>query len=377
MVDTPIGIISIPRFLLLVSLITSLILIVKYSNSIYLNKSDIIMYFFLILVVVNYSQLSSAFYFCLIIIGGYIVGRILKLLDKKVVLINAIKVAGIIQVVLVLYSMYINPFDFTAIEGRDVFKSLSNKIESSSSIRAAGTIGHPVVLGAVLVPSLLCWFAALINEKKKSLKILYLIVFFSTLYCIIITFSRGSWIAIFIVMIYLLYKKNHLRKMKTWIIMFCSLIILSVTPFGMKLIERVSSLSNTSDGSVSHRMYMYYWSFEEITRNPWTFLFGNGIGSTEKLLINNPPPDYFLVVDNTFLTFMVEMGIIGIILLFFILKKIIFARRNISIFNYIIIAWSIIGFTFDLYYWEQISILYWILVGYESTSINSVKKEGV
>ncbi|MFP7470589.1 O-antigen ligase family protein [Niallia taxi] len=375
LLETPIGIISVPRFLLLMLLVVSIITIFRYKSRFTLTLSDLLMYLLVIMITVNYEQASSAFYFCLIFVGGYLIGRLLKLINNKNNLYTIIKIAGFIQVLLVLYSMYISPFDFAAVEGRDVFRSLSNKIEGGS-IRASGTIGHPVVLGAILLPSALCWFFSFLKTNKKIHKFLYLTAFLITTYCIIQTFSRGTWIALIAVLFYLFVKQGFIKRVKTWFVIIISIIGLILSPIGTSLLARFSLLSNTSDGSVSHRVYMYYWSVKELLKNPITFLFGNGVGSSGTLLEQNPPPDFFLVVDNTYLTFMVEMGIIGICFLLIIIFRSIYKMGNVSAFGYIILALSFVGLTFDLYYWEQISIIYWILVGYETTreiKNNSIK----
>ncbi|MCM2983529.1 O-antigen ligase family protein [Niallia circulans] len=364
LIDTPIGLISLPRLLLIISFLFCVFYAVRFSNSFSIVTADIAIYFLMCVMIINFDQLYRLSYFILIIVGGYLVGRILGYFSDEKLIINSLKIGGMIQVCLVFYSIFISPLNFETSIGRDLFRDMNSHIEGYN-IRAVGSIGHPVVLGAILIPSFICWLNDFLFCQNKLKKIISGICLILTSAAIFLTFSRGTWLTIALVVFYLVIKKKLLKRVKTWFVFMFFAIYLMYSSYGELLLERIFMLSDTSSGSVSHRLYMYFWTFEQVCKNVGTFLWGSGVGSKNSLLMENPPPDNFLVIDNTYLSLLTETGLIGIILLLFTLFKAIYGYdKEISLIGFIVIALSINGMTFDLYYWEQISIIFWILVGF-------------
>ena len=90
----------------------------------------------------------------------------------------------------------------------------------------------------------------------------------------------------------------------------------------------------------------------------------------------NKPIDGFPVIDNMFLTNLMDTGVIGFIFLIIIIIYSIFIsyKFNLQWISCSILALALNGLTFDAFYWEQTSIIFWLLIG---LSMNIIQRDTV
>lgn len=371
----------IPRILILVNLFFAFILMTLYLEKIKLTIVDFALLLYLMMILLSAlsedSNLNKIIFYGLTLFSPYFIGRIIGLFDVKKFLFIIITLTALIQIVLIIYSYFFHPFEFTAIEGRDLYRNFNNKIDGVDfSRRAAGTIGHPVVLATFLTFPTILWGYLFLSEQNKLKRNFLGLLLLIGLFCIFLTYSRGTWLILLVLFAYLAFKLKFFRTIRSWLITLITIVILFFTPLSNYFLGRLS-LTTINDGSVSHRLYMFYWSFKEAIETPIKTFFGGGIGSANALLIENPPPDYFLVIDNIYLLILVELGLVGLILILIVLIGSLglkgFYRKEINIVSFIIVGVLINGISYDLFDWEQISILLWFLIGINVTKKSDAK----
>ena len=141
-------------------------------------------------------------------------------------------------------------------------------------------------------------------------------------------------------------------------------------PFVQTIIARFR-MTTMEDGSVFHRLEMFSWTFYHSTNNLNILFFGNGIGNTGYFLYRNPPSTNFLVIDNQYLTFLFEYGIIGfisIMLIFSLVAYRSYIAREKRVIFFVIIALMMNAFTWEMLTWYQTSIPFWLFIGLASVS---------
>jgi O-antigen ligase len=369
--------ISILNFVLLIGIIISISISFAYQQNLKLNSADFILYCYFFFMMTNVlivdGNLGEFIFYVITILSPYFIGRALGFFITGEAIIKIITMTGLIQIILVLYSYFVQPFDFTVIQGRDLFGSFNSKTGNEFlNERASGTLGHPVVLGNYLTIPALVWFFMFIKEVNGKKRTLYIVLTLICLFCIFLTYSRGTWFILLLLYIFIALKTRFLKSLRGIIVVISALIIYFLSPANEYIMNRLL-LTTKNDGSVSHRLYMYYWSLKELFESPKSFFLGKGVGNIHQRLVENPPPDFFLVLDNNYLLILVELGIVGLLLMLTILiKSISFHKiysREVKVNSLIIIAIMINGLTYEFFDWEQISVLFWILVG-----INITKK---
>ncbi|WP_049869239.1 O-antigen ligase family protein [Paenibacillus sp. D9] len=349
----------------------SLFFIKKYKINI--NFMDVLIYFFTLSYLINISDIAKSIYLVIILTMAYFIGRMVFINGDMARLINAIKYGGVIQSLLVIYSVFIGPI-IKPVEGSFLFKNFGNGLGSNmSDFRAVGTIGHPVVLAAVLTPALICWIISVFNNSKPTNRKMKLLNIFFTLlltYSIYLTYSRGTWISLLVVIPLVLIKlKVKKRVFVLFIISITFLVVMSGN-----IINRLSLITE-GDASFSHRLLMYFWSWNEVTSSLKSFIFGFGSGGSIYRLNLNPPIDKFLAIDNMFLSFMVNFGFIGLILMLVLVVKLIYSlivNKNDVIWwiGCVLLSQSIVGLTFELIDWEQTGAIYWLLIGLGTSAVS-------
>lgn len=151
------------------------------------------------------------------------------------------------------------------------------------------------------------------NNSKKSL---YLLIFISTAFCGMLTFSRGGYLAFISGMIFFGYftLKDRLSlkiKKGSWLIILISIFIFSISTliFPNKISARLLSSFNLSEGSNTERLVNWKQSIKVIKEKPF---FGVGIGNYSRTI--KPSADYRepIYSHNAFLDITAETGIINL-----------------------------------------------------------------
>lgn len=363
------GELSVNRTIAIIVFIILIAISITKRRRISIKRIDIFFYLFILFSMINFFSISWLANLVIIIIIPYILGSYLFDEVKTETIKNTLMIAGLIQSLFILYSTFINPFQLE-ISGFKEIKTSSNGLnEALLDGRVSGSIGHPVVLGALLLVCLVCGFFNILRQEKMLLSLLSFIL---TTVSLTLTYSRGSWISaaivILIMLIFVKTKKVFTKEVTAALLIF----ILVVSPIGNDIINRFSETSS-SDFSVSHRSYMVNWTIDNSTNDLKSFVFGYGFGGSLNLLDKNSPKDGFPVIDNVFLSNLIDFGLIGLLLFFILLGYSIiinFKEKNKWI-QFVLIAIIINGLTFDLLYWEQMGMITFLILG---LAMNGKKK---
>ncbi len=257
--------------------------------------------------------------------------------------------------------------------------NVSNLGVVGSSVRAFGTFAHPNALGGFLM-FFLAVFAGwywLTPKKQWKYKISLLIAIGMMLIVLILTFSRSSWLALFVgVVVVLWFQKGNVKVL--------TIIVLSAMVFGIVWLlvpgfkQRTLSQATTIDNYVRYRNVLV--AAQVIKENP-VFGIGPGMwgGSAAVLLGSQTMETYHIqtsTADSNWLSITVEFGILGSLMfmamLLWVFRTTLRAIKNThslywkgiffgaSVFT---IEITILAFTSPAFENQQVSFYFWFLAG--------------
>lgn len=228
-----------------------------------------------------------------------------KILDRfmKILIISTviIAIAGIIE--------YIFQIEST----RWVHK------KDAAQFRIISIFSNPNALAGYLNMILAFTVAFFLHIKSKKQKLIYLLATIPIFGALLLTFSRGAWIAFFLMVIYFIWMWN-----KKWLLGIP--VVVAITPFIMpaNVINRFANLLDPTYYQMSSeygRIAFWTEALMKIKENP---IFGVGLGmfGDSVPLRHNIP--FATWVDNHYIKLGAEIGIIGLIafiLIFFALLR--------------------------------------------------------
>lgn len=178
--------------------------------------------------------------------------------------------------------------------------------ENSNQFRIISIFSNPNALGNYFNMILSFTIAFFLFTKEKKKKLLYLLVSLIIFMALLFTFSRGAWIAFFLMILFVVWVWN-----KKWLLILP--VILAVVPFVMpnSVIERFSNLLDPSYYEMSSeygRLSFWAGALDKLKDNP---IFGVGLGmyGDSVPLRHNIP--YSTWVDNHFIKLAAETGFFG------------------------------------------------------------------
>lgn len=217
-------------------------------------------------------------------------------------------------------------------------------------LRAYGSFQHPNIFGGFLVVAILFTLLLLIKnneysftKKRKVLLNIYLVILTTALF---FTFSRSAWLALavsFYLVIYLIRKKI----LKNILSLLCLFFVLFIIYFPL-VSTRFSNKSFYETKSIEERVGGVNVAFQIIKNN---ILFGVGPGNYTLELSNIFTDQHgwaYQPVHNFGLLFLAEYGIIGFLLILFMLISFFRVYRINNFIILSIILYSVLGF-FDHY----------------------------
>ena len=189
--------------------------------------------------------------------------------------------------------------------------------------RILSSIGHPVFLGAYLVPFLPISLSLLFQARARSAQAAFLGGTGVLLGALLLTFSRGAWVAGFIAVLAYL-KLRGTRYLLAVCVMFCVCLFLFLSFGGVSEIfwERIGAIYEQYilDFPSSSRGQAYGYVAEMIGRHP---LFGVGTGmyrfNAYDLGRSIHWPATLDTPDNMYLIRLAEQGSLGLFALIFLL----------------------------------------------------------
>jgi O-antigen ligase len=227
-------------------------------------------------------------------------------------------------------------------------------------LRAYGGFDHPNLFGCALAVSLILAAYMLarkrhINSLKDTAESIFLFIFyFFGLLALLFTFSRTSWLAIFvglfILAIILTIKKDRWAIGRLLALMFFSAIFSLVIFFSFReLFEvRLKTESALERISIEERQGQIFES-KELLKEKW--LFGAGIGNytatlSAKSSIEKKPTDKYQPVHNAFILLWAEGGVF--VLIFFLAFFIsLFSRKGREDFSWALLISLMVLMIFD------------------------------
>lgn len=142
-------------------------------------------------------------------------------------------------------------------------------------------VNHNLIAESLNIASFL-WLALALWTKENRLKRLYQALFLLTIISAIMTFSRSSWITIFVqALIYLFYRYRHInREQGKSLILGIMIIALASLP----VFWRMDVLQADNTSSTENRVLLTEIAYNSWQEKPW---LGQGSGSFTTLVANN------------------------------------------------------------------------------------------
>ena len=250
--------------------------------------------------------------------------------------------------------------------------------------RIYSTFGNPNNYAEYLIMFLPFCFAFILNRKGVSKKILYSFIFSVSLFALILTLSRSSWVA-FAIAAFVFLGFINFKFIPLIILVF----ILALPFMPSYIITRITTIGNMRDTSNAYRLYIWEGVFKML-KNYWAT--GVGLGPNAFHLIYptyaNPLANLAPHSHCLFLETWVEMGIIGFlsfICLFFgkikAALKLILNKTGESCKYYLVASISaLLGIAFIgcaeyIFFYPRVLLYFFVLIGIVSATINLSKKE--
>lgn len=182
--------------------------------------------------------------------------------------------------------------------------------------RVYSTLQNPNVLGEYFLLIIPFAFACLLTAKSNQGRLFYIIATIAMLACLVLTYSRGSYLGIIISIAVFLVMLDR-RFILPGIILAVIIVLVLPTTF----IERFSSIGNTSDGSTSYRVFIWLGTIAML-RHYWF----SGIGPGEWAFKQVYPVYSYNAISaphahNLFLQITCDTGVIGLFIFLAILYQ--------------------------------------------------------
>jgi putative inorganic carbon (HCO3(-)) transporter len=224
--------------------------------------------------------------------------------------------------------------------------------------RIVSVFDYPNALSLYLAPLIAFFLAAFIYDEKilnRRNLVIGLIVMISAL---ILTFSRGAWLALALTIFVLLVNRYPLKRVLTGVCLLTALVfVVPATRQRLFLIAR--------DSSSNARIDLMTAALTKLEQSP---ILGNGLaGFRTTLAEQNFPGEILNYPHNIFFNFWLEMGILGLISFLGII--IVSARRYLLNKTWYTIA--AVAFMFTLivhglvdvpYFKNDLSVLFWFVI---------------
>lgn len=236
--------------------------------------------------------------------------------------------------------------------------------------RVFSTLQNPNILAGYLIVMMSLILGVICKIKLKGLKICLGIVFMLMGMCLAMTYCRGAWLSLLMV----IGAYGAFKNRKIILLLGCFILVAGL--FDTSLSERLISAFSASDTSSNMRLGIWESTLAMIVDHP---LMGIGWGVYWQVY---PQYDFFIQNDavkivhahNMYLNFAAEIGIIGMVLFVAIMfKHLVLALSNThlresNLLNGIvlgaglaILAMAINGFTDYVLFNIELSMLFWLV----------------
>jgi O-antigen ligase len=189
--------------------------------------------------------------------------------------------------------------------------------------RVGGTVGSPNGCAGYITMLLAPALSVLFSKYRQSLKLLAVLAFFMGGFALVLTFSRGGWLASFISVTLLLGFAARKIRIPRWILFSAvAAILIAGIAFKGAISDR---LTNSDRGAAESRIPLMHTALEMIADNP---ILGVGVNNYPVRMQEYATPDvkWLYAVHNKYLLDWAEMGIGGLVALVWFL--IVVVRRG-------------------------------------------------
>ncbi len=251
-----------------------------------------------------------------------------------------------------------------------------NEVFSALAGRVVSFWSNPNVLACYLLVAFFVSFGCLIGRKNKKIKFLAFLSFLLSAVCLLLTWSRGAWVSVALVMVVMLLILSH--KAIPWVVF---LIATGVTAFFFlpdTFVDRVSSIVSFSDSSVLYRINIWKGCSALLRSCFMTGVgvgeeaFAQGYGDFALSGIESAPHAH-----NLFLQITIELGIAGLVVFAILILMLIrsaftlFRKRSFHHFSSLsglmclsaLMALLMNGLTDYIWYNNRIYLLFWLVAG--------------
>ena len=251
-----------------------------------------------------------------------------------------------------------------------------NEVFSALAGRVVSFWQNPNVLACYLIVAFFISFGCFIGVKNKKIKFLAFVSFWLSAVCLLLTWSRGAWVSVMLVLIVMILILSY--KSIPWVIMLVAGSVAAFFFLPDVFVQRVSSIVSFSDSSVLYRINIWK-GCSALLRS--CYMTGIGVGETA---FAEAYGDFALSgiesaphAHNLFLQITIELGIAGLIVFSILLLMLVrsaftlFRRRSFGHFSSVaglvclsaLMALLLNGVTDYIWYNNRIYLLFWLVAG--------------
>ena len=263
------------------------------------------------------ASFSSAAVAVVLLLGYFLVVNLMRTLRwVKRCIVGLVASSAIVSA--------IGIFEYFFGEGGGNESWLDLSLFSDIKTRVVSLFGNPNILSTFVVMIFPFALALHCMAKRKNERLLCFMINVGMVVCTVFTWSRGSWLALIIcaIIFYLMYKP------KTFRIFGAALLIVPALPLILPdtVVNRLASIANLSDSSVSYRLYTW-----EATTNAIKDNFFGGVGFGNEAFRNVYIKYAYSGMETAehshslFLQLFLALGVVGVIIfaivIFFYFQK--------------------------------------------------------
>lgn len=182
-----------------------------------------------------------------------------------------------------------------------------NYLARNSMLRAAGSTGHPISLGYVMVMAIAFFIFVKHSIANPRIRLLGMALLLAG---VVAPFSRGPWIGgVVFMVVFLLTGANPFKRLAK--VLMAALVVvplLSVLPGGHVVIDLLPFIGTTEEVNVHHRENLIDAAYVVVMRNP---IFGSvtygAAPEIQALLLGG-----IIDIVNTYILLALEIGLVGL-----------------------------------------------------------------
>jgi O-antigen ligase len=252
---------------------------------------------------------------------------------------------------------------------------------SGPLFRALGTFAHPIAFATFLATSLVIGMWVIRFPASKYLGIMRLGILTGVAIGVLVTFTRGAWIAVVVATIVGVARSRTSGADRLKIIVLCSVpvaAILIFTPLGGLAFEHSQGVQETA--SYDQRIGSLQSVPALLSTDPIPALLGRGGGAAEELYMKGTlqGTEELQVVDNQYVSILIEGGLLGLSLFIAMLWSTLSTARkrtssvpgavgnktSIAGLSIALLTVLIAIFFYDGLNWPPTAILFWSILGF-------------